>query len=57
MLVLLEAGDPNGEVAGAYLAKELLREVYATTDVVEARRRLERFYDHCRRADIPEPPA
>ncbi len=29
MLVLLDTGDPNGEVASAYLAKELLREVYA----------------------------
>ncbi len=54
MLVLLEAGDPHGEVASAYLAKELLREVYATTHGVEARRRLERFYDHCRQADVVE---
>lgn len=54
MLVLLHTGDPNGEVASAYLAKELLREVYATTDIVDARRRLERFYDHCRRAEVHE---
>ena len=54
MLVLLHGGDPDGEVAAAYLAKELLREVYATTDVAEARRRLERFYDHCRSAEVPE---
>ena len=54
MLVLLQAGDPNGEVASAYLAKELLREVYATTDIADARRRLERFYDHCRRAEVVE---
>ena len=39
MLVLLEAGDPHGEVASAYLAEELLREVYATVDGAEARRR------------------
>ena len=54
MLALLNAGDPGGEVAAAYLAKELLREVYATTDVVEAEQRLRRFYDHCRRADVRE---
>ena len=54
MLVLLEAGDPSGEVAAAYLAKELLREVYATTDVVDADNRLGRFYDHCRDAEVRE---
>jgi transposase len=54
MLVLLDAGDPGGEVASAYLAKELLREVYATADVTEARRRLERFHDHCGRSDVVE---
>jgi len=54
MLVLLEAGDPTGEVAAAYLAKELLREVYATTDVDEAAHRLVSFHEHCRRADIRE---
>ena len=43
-------------MASAYLAKELLREVYATTDIVDARRRLERFYGHCRRADVHELP-
>jgi transposase len=54
MVVLLEAGDPSGEVAAAYLAKELLREVYATTAVAAARQRLERFYAHCRSAEVPE---
>ena len=54
MLVLLESGDPDGEVAAAYLAKELLREVYATTDIAQARQRLERFYAHCRGAEVPE---
>jgi hypothetical protein len=50
----LNAGDPAGEVGAAYLAKELLREVYATRGVRQARRRLERFYTHCRRADVVE---
>ncbi len=31
LLVVLESGDPSGEVAAADLALELLREVYATT--------------------------
>jgi transposase len=51
---LLEVGDPAGEVGAAYLAKELLREVYATANVAEARRRLRRFYHHCRGSDVPE---
>jgi transposase len=50
----LAAGDPEGEVGAAYLAKELLREVYATTSQRRARRRLERFYAYCRAADVPE---
>ncbi len=54
MLVLLEAGDPAGEVAAAYLAKELLRDVYATTDLTEATDRLAAFHDHCRRAEVHE---
>jgi transposase len=54
MLILLESGDPDGEVAAAYLAKELLREVYATTDIAQAGHRLERFYVHCRGAEVPE---
>ncbi len=54
MVVLLEAGDPTGEVAAAYLAKELLREVYASTDVAAAQTRLGVFHQHCRRAEVRE---
>jgi transposase len=54
MTVLLDAGDPAGEVAAAYLAKELLREVYDTTDIFEAQGRLGRFYQHCRAAEVAE---
>ncbi len=54
MLGLLEAGDPAGEVAAAYLAKELLRDVYATTALEEARSRLAAFYEHCRHAEVRE---
>jgi transposase len=50
----LDAGDPDGQVGAAYLAKELLREVYATRSLRQARRRLERFYAHCRSAEITE---
>ncbi len=50
----LDAGDPEGEVGAAYLAKELLREVYATTSEREARRRLRKFHRHCRDAGVPE---
>jgi transposase len=50
----LAAGDPAGEVGAAYLAKELLREVYATTSQRLARRRLEHFYAHCHAAQVLE---
>jgi hypothetical protein len=50
----LAAGDPAGEVGVgvAYLTKELLRGVYATTSERRARRRLGRFCAHCRTADV-----
>ena len=54
LLVLLELGDPDGEVGAAYLAKELLRETYLAADTFDARRRLVAFYDHCAASDIPE---
>ena len=54
VLAWLDAGDPAGEVGAAYLAKELLREVFATDDPIEARRRLVTFYDHCRRVEVDE---
>jgi transposase len=50
----LAAGDPDGQVGAGYLAKELLREVYATRSLRTARRRLERFYAHCRDAQVVE---
>ena len=50
----LLAGDPDGEVAAAYLIKELLREVYASSNVTVARWRLERFYAHPRSSDVRE---
>jgi transposase len=50
----LALGDPEGEVGAAYLAKELLREVYTSRSQPRARRRLERFYAHCAQADVIE---
>jgi transposase len=40
----LAAGDPTGEVAVAWQGKELLRAVYAASDLTDARAALERFY-------------
>ena len=54
VLEWLEHGDPDGEVAVAYLAKELLREVYDAHTVFEARRRLVEFYEVCDSADVVE---
>jgi transposase len=54
MLAWLHAGDPEGEVGAAYLAKELLRDTYLAGDALEARRRIVTFYDHCTRSEVPE---
>jgi transposase len=54
MLAWLDIGDPDGEVATSYLAKELLRETYLATNVFEARRRLVAFHDHCTASAMPE---
>jgi transposase len=40
----LAAGDPGGEVVAAWQGKELLRAVYAASDLAHARAALERFY-------------
>lgn len=54
ILTLLNAGDPDGEVAAGWLAKELLREVYSAADEAHARRRMIIFFQHCADAEIPE---
>jgi transposase len=54
MLAWLDAGDPDGGVGAAYLAKGLLRETYLADDVFDARRRLVAFYQHCQASDVPE---
>lgn len=50
----LAAGDPDGEVAAVWLARELLNEVYTAVDVAHARRRLIVFFHHAADAEIPE---
>lgn len=50
----LAAGDPDGEVGAALLAKELVRETYAAIDPGHARRRLTVFYQWCADAEVPE---
>lgn len=54
MLAGLDAGDPNGEVAAAYIASQELRHLYAAPDLAEAKRRLQTFYWACARPGIPE---
>jgi len=54
LIRLIGLGDRDGEVAAAYLAKELLREVYAARRLSWARARLRRFYRHCDRSGVPE---
>jgi transposase len=54
VLAHLDAGDPDGEVGAAYLAKELLRETFAASDAFDARRRLVGFYEYCAASDVPE---
>ena len=53
VVALLERGDPAGEVGAAYVAKELLREVYDTTEAEEARRRCGSSTTTARRARSP----
>ena len=50
----LAAGDPGGEVVAAWQGKELLRAVYAASDLAHARAALERFYRWCDGVQVPE---
>lgn len=54
MLGLLETGDPDGEVRAAWVAKELLRDVYAATSPDHARRRLIVFFHFAADAEVVE---
>ena len=50
----LELGDPDDEMAAAWLAAQLFRKVYAADNIAAARTALEAFYQHCRDRAIPE---
>jgi len=50
----LAAGDPDGEVGAACLARELLAEVFAAIDIAHARRRLMVFFGYVADVEIPE---
>jgi transposase len=50
----LAAGDPDGEVAAVWLARELLSEVYAAPDLAAAKWRLMVFFQHAADAEVPE---
>jgi len=50
----LDAGDRYDEVGAAWVAKELLRDVYAAIDPAHARRLLTVFYQWCADAEVAE---
>jgi transposase len=50
----LELGDPDGEMAAAWLAVQLFRNVYAVANKAAAATALNRFYKHCQDCDVPE---
>jgi transposase len=54
LMEALRQGDIFDEVGSAIVAKELLREFYASRSIGTARRRLDRFYTHARTARVPE---
>jgi transposase len=47
-------GDRYGEVGAAWLAKELVREIYTAPTLTEARQRLHVFYTFAADAEVPE---
>ena len=54
LLAGLDAGDPDGHVAAAYIACQELRHLYAADDLTQARRRLHTFYEACASPGVPE---
>jgi transposase len=50
---LLALGDPNGEVAIAYLVKERLREFYRCSDIETARAMLTELIEQCTKPSMP----
>jgi transposase len=54
LLAGLEAGDPDGDVAAAWLAVQKFRKVYSAGNKGAATRALKRFYQHCQDRQVPE---
>jgi transposase len=54
LLAGLDAGDPDGEVAAAYIACQELRHLYTAPDLDRARRRLHTFHEACAWPGVPE---
>lgn len=54
LLAGLAAGDPDDQVATAYIAAQELRHVYGAIDLAQARTRLFTFYTVCADSSIPE---
>lgn len=54
MARLLAEGDPDGAVGAAWVAKELLRDVYAAAGEAHAGRRLILFFQHCADVEVAE---
>jgi transposase len=54
MLLSLRVGDPNDEVAGAWLAKESVRDIYLAHTWADARTLLDKTITGCVTDDVPE---
>ena len=54
MLLGLRVGDPNDEVAGAWLAKESVRDVYLATNRADAEVLLDKTITGCREDEVDE---
>jgi transposase len=54
VLLGLRQGDPRGELLGAWLAKESVRDVYLTDDVKEARVLLDKAIVGCKADEVEE---
>jgi transposase len=50
----LEMGDPDGDMAAAWLAMQLFRNIYAAENLDAARAALNAFYKHCKDRAVPE---
>ena len=54
MLLELQVGDPQGDVLGAWCAKESVRDVYLTNDPAEAELLLDKTIEGCRLDPVTE---